>query len=362
MIRIIHCISKLKSGGAQTQLIHLLNNLDKSIFDVYVLCWDKESALVLNSDVNILEIKKGNIFNLVYNIFVSIKRCNPSIIHVWLPEIMAVPAAFCGLILNVPVVSSERRIPTLKFSKLYLRDRIKYLSHLFSNKVITNFNINFSNRFFFKFLFKRRNGEVIFNGIDIDYFSNFLKIDTYNPNSNKLKLLYVGRLAKHKNIDLLLDAISILKNNLIYIDLTIIGEGEEYNFLVNKTSRLNLESSVSFLGFDNNWSKNAYKYDFFILPSNLEGMPNVLFEASALRLPILASNIPEINSHFIDGLSAFLFKPNSIESIVRVIKFAFFNPNLSYQIQEKAFQLVKNYSIKEMTTKYQNIYFQVIKS
>lgn len=361
-IRVLHCISKLKSGGAQTQLIHLVNGLDKNKYEIGVLCWDSKSALNIDENVVIIHVRRNkSVITLWKDIYQEMKKFNPDLLHLWLPEIMTVPASISGFLLNIKSVSGERRIPTKRIGKLYFRDRIKYLSHVFSTKIVTNFQLNFSGRRVFKLLFYFKKGAVVNNGLDINFLSVYATTIQNHRIKEETRIIYVGRLAEQKNLHLLLIAIQKLNKSGLNIKLDIYGQGELLYELQKTRKKLRIENQVVFKGFVSDWFRYAENYDFFILPSNLEGMPNVLFEAAAVKLPILASDISEINSHFKHLENAILFKPNQSKSIEEAVILALENGDLVTSLIENAFTQVKNYSLQNMIENYSNIYKSILK-
>ena len=74
------------------------------------------------------------------------------------------------------------------------------------------------------------------------------------------------------------------------MQLLIIGEGEELDYLSNLADELKVSDAVHFLG----WRENPYKYmsksDVFVLSSLTEALPNVLIESMVCGCPIIATN------------------------------------------------------------------------
>jgi glycogen synthase len=83
---------------------------------------------------------------------------------------------------------------------------------------------------------------VIGNPYDNATFKNLRRADRDRD------LIYVGRLVSDKGIDLLVDALSILRESGVQTQLTIIGDGPERPALENKVRDLKLQSSVEFVG------------------------------------------------------------------------------------------------------------------
>lgn len=122
-----------------------------------------------------------------------------------------------------------------------------------------------------------------------------IKIDTNKKFSNRIG--YLGRLSEEKGVDVLIEAISILKHRDIDCSLNIGGKGplkEELEALVHE---LEVEDSVTFHGFVSDKNKFFNEIDIFVLPSRSEGFSLVLLEAGFYQMPVVATNVsgnPEI--------------------------------------------------------------------
>ncbi|MDX2043009.1 MAG: glycosyltransferase family 4 protein [Acidobacteriota bacterium] len=112
-------------------------------------------------------------------------------------------------------------------------------------------------------------------------------------------LLSVGALVPVKGFDRLIDAMALLKReeqvkkDRSRLKLFVIGEGSERRALESKISNLRLENCVRLLGAKPqaelaDWYSAA---DLFCLASHREGCPNVVIEAMACGLPIVAANV-----------------------------------------------------------------------
>lgn len=103
-------------------------------------------------------------------------------------------------------------------------------------------------------------------------------------------VLFVGRLLKNKNVDILIHSIKILKNNYPDIKLIIIGEGPEKNKLEKLSNDIGLEDNIKFINFLDNHD-DVYSImkssKVFALPSSREGFGIVVVESNACGLPVV---------------------------------------------------------------------------
>lgn len=106
-------------------------------------------------------------------------------------------------------------------------------------------------------------------------------------------VIFVGRLLKHKNVDVLIQAVHQLKQENRMIICRIVGSGPEANTLKKLASSLGLENNVIFHG-----RLESHKEIFslmksskvFVLPSTREGFGIVVLEANACSLPVITTN------------------------------------------------------------------------
>lgn len=106
-------------------------------------------------------------------------------------------------------------------------------------------------------------------------------------------ILSVGRLDKVKNhIRLIRQYEYYHKNNDKNTKLIILGSGSLEEQLLNKIRELGLQEYICIIPFTRNPFVYYAKADCFVLPSDYEGFPNVLMEAMALNVPIVATDCP----------------------------------------------------------------------
>lgn len=141
-----------------------------------------------------------------------------------------------------------------------------------------------------------KNARVLYNPINREKILKLSKekIDDINL-SNKFKLISVGRLSEQKGYDRLLRVFKKLKNDVIDIELILVGNGDKYNELNKYIVKNKLEKDVTLLGF----KENPYKYvrasDLFVCSSISEGFSLVIGEAMAVGVPVVSVDCPGPN-------------------------------------------------------------------
>ena len=108
-----------------------------------------------------------------------------------------------------------------------------------------------------------------------------------------IKLGCIARLSEQKGLTYLLDAMSLL--TVKDIRLFIVGDGELRNELENKVEKLDLQDSVTFLGYRKDIAECINSFDFCVLPSVFEGFGLVAIEAFMNSKTLVATAIPGLN-------------------------------------------------------------------
>ena len=131
--------------------------------------------------------------------------------------------------------------------------------------------------------------------MDSEFFTNIksdrkLEIDELNTDNGGINILFVSRLIQGKGLQYIIPEMKRI-NTLCgrRILLTIVGEGPYRGELEKISLETDTKAYVFFEGKKNKQELYEYykKADLFILPSESEGMPNVVLEAMAMGLPIL---------------------------------------------------------------------------
>jgi glycosyltransferase involved in cell wall biosynthesis len=145
--------------------------------------------------------------------------------------------------------------------------------------------------------------------------------------ADHLRLLFVGRLTRHKGVSLLLDAMRHFdtKNSSCALSLTIVGEGEDREALEREADGLD----VIFAGFQSDPQRYYKLADVFINPTlGPEGLPLVSLDAMSHGLPCILSDIPVHQEITAGGKAALLFKSGSADDLNRMITSLFESPQL----------------------------------
>ncbi|CAN7288940.1 glycosyltransferase [Arthrobacter sp. LjRoot14] len=133
-------------------------------------------------------------------------------------------------------------------------------------------------------------------------------------------VLFAGRLAEEKHVDILIDAVAKTPAEL-NVHLEIVGGGEVRAALEAQVARLGLESRVKFLGLASDAElREAYiKADLFCMPGTAELQSLVTLEAMSASTPVLLADAMALPHLVRDGENGYLFTPNDSDDLAAKI-------------------------------------------
>ena len=190
---------------------------------------------------------------------------------------------------------------------------------------------------------------------------SFKTLPQINQNRSKVNLVTIGRFIPKKGIDIAIKVLAMLPNRYT---LTIIGDGELREELVNLTKSLNLNNRVTWTGLVsyNEMLKHLNNSSLLLHlariadDGNAEGTPQTILLAQALRIPIITTHtgsIGEIIKNYKTGIIVDINNIEQISSYVTKIlewnKFA----NISNESYD---QVAKHHSLNQILNTWGKIY------
>ena len=128
---------------------------------------------------------------------------------------------------------------------------------------------------------------------------------------------FVGRLDAVKGVPLLLDAFAATRPRHPTARLTIAGDGPARAALEAQVQSLGLTGAVRFTGSldEDGVAALLDSADMLVLPSFAEGLPVVLMEALASRIPVIATQVAGVPELVEDGVSGFIVPPGDVDTL-----------------------------------------------
>lgn len=143
-------------------------------------------------------------------------------------------------------------------------------------------------------------------------------------------LLFVGRLAAVKGVPMLLEALRDLSGDHPALHLTLVGDGPERAALERRAREMGLTSRITFAGYRSQAEVAALLREAtaLVLPSFAEGVPVVLMEAMAARVPVVATRIAGVPELVEDGVSGLLVPPGDAHALRIALGRCLYDANL----------------------------------
>jgi glycosyltransferase involved in cell wall biosynthesis len=164
---------------------------------------------------------------------------------------------------------------------------------------------------------------LVHNAIDLESFTRTQSIceakSQMGARSERYLIGSVGRLSPEKGFLPLLRVVRRLQDRGFPLDLWIAGDGPQRDELTRNLLELGLEDSVKLLGQVSDPRPFYQAMDLFVLNSIREGLPNVLLEAMALEVPVIATRIAGIPDLVRDGETGRLIEANADASLEQAI-------------------------------------------
>ena len=164
---------------------------------------------------------------------------------------------------------------------------------------------------------------LVENGVDVDHFHRRrpaaeAKQEQGIP-AGRLLIGAMGRLSDEKGFDLLIRSVDRLIAAGRDIELRIAGEGDQRAALEGLIRELNRGRRIRLVGFQRDAISFFESMDIFALSSHREGLPNVVLEAMALEVPVVATRIAGIPRLIQNGVNGLLVPPGSVEALVEAL-------------------------------------------
>lgn len=344
-------------GGAATATWHIAQELNKLGHNVTVLSscykefngWKQETGVFVYRCLSVRRRQAtSNIIEMLFFV-ISASLMLPKIVKQ--REIQGAiifflfPCGTLGLILHylfgLPYVISLRGgdVPGTEPSLLWIHRFLTPLRHLIYKKS-TSVNANSEGLKEIAQKYDPINIKVIPNGVDYKFFYPAVgKKKRHSP----IRFVYAGRFSPQKNLPFMLTQLAELKRTIsIPFVVHMVGTGTMQGELEKLAQQLNISDIIIWDGWiEKVQLRKIYQGSYCLLmPSLYEGMSNVILEAMACGLPVIASKVEGNIDLVEEGKTGYLFNLERPEQIQKVMRMMLENTELAIQMGENARKIV----------------------
>jgi glycosyltransferase involved in cell wall biosynthesis len=356
-IRLAHVVGSLNYGGAENQVIKLLNGFDTARFEKHLITFSKTGSALeraLSPEIRRYDLALPGIRSVlaVFQLarYFRAKKIQVVQAHMYHTNLyVSIAAKLAG----VPVIiTTEHGMNPWKRRHHHFIERV-VISPLASVRVAVSrdtMSIRIS-----------QDGvpaskiTVIQNCVDVP------PITSRSRRSHGLVVGSVGRMVDAKDYSTLLRAFKLNCDIREDCRLVLVGDGPELDKLQQLARDLDIKSRVEFPGWQSDIGSWLDKIDVFVLSSIREGLPVALLEAMAKGLPVVATSVGGIPEVLSDGEDGILVQPGTPDRLAEAIASLLDNENLRARLGKNAREkVVRSFSVKQICTRYEVLYRKLL--
>jgi glycosyltransferase involved in cell wall biosynthesis len=361
--RIAFCITDLDAGGAERALVQIVTRLDRARFESFVFCLSGEGELArplreAGITVVCLGAQKRNGLSVVWRLSRLLSKLRPTILQTFLFH-ANIAGRLAGKAARVPIIVSGIRVAEKRGSLRLWVDRATdwmVSRHVCVSQDVAAFSAARGG-------LPIRKIQVIPNGVDASVFADAPPADLgqFGIPPGSRTVLFVGRLDPQKGPFVLMAAARELLPRHGDLHVLLVGDGPLAENLRKWIARENLSDRVHLAGRRNDVAPLMRAAEIFVLPSLWEGLPNVILEAMAAGIPVVASRVEGISDLLIDDRTGLIVPPNSAPDLVEAIGRLLADPQHAHQMGHSAQQYVRTeFAWEGVVAKYAALYRELL--
>jgi len=310
--KILFIITYLELGGAQKQLLSILQYLNKDLYDIHLISGSEGYLVEEFKKVKGISLKLSPYLRREINLFFDIlafvhiyrytKNHSFDIVHVHSPKASVLgrwAAYFAGVKNIIYTVHGWPFHKLMNFFSYWLYWFIEFISAKITNKIVVvskaDFKFAIDSR-----ITKINKLELIYYGIDIDKFSPTLTFRRESFIDNK-KIIVVSSFKKQKGLKDFLNVARLIISKISDVRFIVIGNGPMFRAIKKNIKKDGLDNNIQLVG----WQKEIEPYykdaSLLLLTSLWEGLPVSLIEAVAVGLPVVTTDTGAVRELIKDG-------------------------------------------------------------
>lgn len=365
MKKILLVIETKGPGGAETVVLHLARNLDRSRFSTKVLLlktgWLQKELEASGIETVIIPSRRAWDLGFLIKFVRFVREFKPAIIHSHLPG-ANLYSCLVGYLTRTPVITTYHGELFLPGSP----DNHAGIKHWLVRKLASRIVLvaDYLRHDFVNIAhFPASKLSVIYNGIPIGGSDSSFDLDSkWASLGLKPDDLVVGIVANFrppKGYKYFIDAARIVHRELPGVKFLVVGqgEGEIRQAVETAVEDYGLQNSVMLLGFRSDVPELLRVIDLFVLSSISEGLPLSAVEAMAASKPVVATNVGGLAELVANGKSGFLVPPADATALAEKILVILKDRSLRECMGKAGREIaVTTFSLEGMLAGYQELY------
>lgn len=354
-MKILHVITSLLTGGAETLLVDIVTDLRQQGHDVDVILFDgeetplKERLRSTNCKIYCFS-KKRSFYNPWYIIKLRriFKKYDIVHTHNFSPQLFT---AISILGLNIKRVTTEHNTSNRRVAWKWYRPIDQWMYNRYQRVICISDKAEYNLRRLMGNHLKTQI-QTIYNGINLEKFMSGKPLKL-SPNETEKKIIVmVSAFRPQKDQDTLICAMSLLPKDQ-YI-LWLVGDGERRQEMEELVNNLRMKDSVKFLGLRTDIPKILKTADIIVMSSHYEGLSLSSIEGMSAGKPFIASDVDGL--HEITKDAGLLFPERDAKALAHIIKQLSNDPVYYQQIADQCYARAQQYDIKKTVSQYLQVY------
>ncbi|MBC2695469.1 MAG: glycosyltransferase [Desulfobacteraceae bacterium] len=368
MKKVAHFIDTMNLGGAEVLVAEICSHLKEHQLKAEVLhfgnTWLTKKCTQLG--ISSIQIPRHKYYKSIKTIPLFafffrklLKERKIDILHSHLVDSIS-GACFASFLNHTPHIGTLHDTHTIEEKKSKIR--LLQIAAVLGTRLIT---VSSNMQHFLEATAKFPMGtfQTIPNGVDLEKFFGPKKAHLRTQlrlKTDDIVLICVGRLAKIKGHELLIEAFGKIKSHYP-VKLLIVGDGPDRENIEKLIAEKRRQDDIELLGLRNDIPDLLNLSDCFVLSSHSEGLSCSIIEAMAAGLPVVATDVGGNRELVCDGLSGYLVPPNDPMAFAEKLRILIEDKAGRKQFGHVSLKIAQEkYSIDTMITCYVEIYRAMI--
>ena len=359
-MRILHVITSLQTGGAETLVVNLMPRFRALGHEVGVVVFNgQRTALMERLERECPECRIYRLGTSYYNPWYIVKLARLmrqyDIVHTHnsSPQLFA---AIANLFCRKNLVTTEHNTNNRKRGNWFLAMIDRWMYPRYEKVICISDQAEENLRHHLKGRSNQSMDDIctIYNGVDVEAIHAAKPIEGLR--SEKFVIVMVAAFRPQKDQDTLVRAMAKLQKEKY--EVWLVGEGERKEEVESFVKKLGLSDNVKFWGVRTDVPNILKTADVIVMSTHYEGLSLSNIEGMAAGKPFVASDVEGI--HEVTEGYGILFSHEDADALASIIQRLHDDRQYYQEVADRCYERAKQFDISQMVRKYNDLYFQMM--